>query len=168
MAMSECTSEDDFIQRCKNFGINAKKRHRAKTDTDYFTYTLESFDKAPPDFKLPKGYKKLSIRSYKLEEEYDYDGLIDHLNNPKLDKNTVSVTEIKNQTDNGPDLKTCCDDFFEYAVNKTMSKKNLSASFPADQYYRQLNQTIANNQMQINMILGMMAVLNFLNFVKFL
>ena len=158
LARDEAGDIDGFVIQCQIHGVKAELKHRQKTDKAYFTYTLTDFKNAPSDFKQSKGYREPKIRSYNLEDEYDYDGIADYI------KNNKSASKNANNGGSGscPDIQSCCTFLCDYADNKIKHRKYPSACFSSSEYYHQINQIITNNQMQINTIQIMMAVLNFL------
>lgn len=158
IARDEAGDIDDFVIKCQKYGVKAEKKHRKKTDKDYFTYTLMDYKNAPSDFKQSKGYREPKIRSYNLEDEYDYDGIVDYIQNNKSASKTVN----NNGSGSGPDLSTCCTFLCDYADNKLKHRKYPNSCFSSLEYYNQINQMITNNQMQINTIQILMAVLNVL------
>ncbi len=77
--MKRATSEEDFLHKLFENGVNAVKRYTKKYG-DYYTYELIDFSKIPPNAKLPKCPNgELKIRSYKLGTAYGPKALKEHI-----------------------------------------------------------------------------------------
>lgn len=74
--MEKAESEDDFIQKLPESGVNIEVHDskRGKKRGRYYTYELMDFSSAPEDTKLPKNAK---CRSYKLGTLYDAEAVKD-------------------------------------------------------------------------------------------
>lgn len=75
-AMEKAESEDDFIRKLPESGVNIEVHDskRGKKRGRYYTYELMDFSSAPEDTKLPKNAK---CRSYKLGTLYDAEAVKD-------------------------------------------------------------------------------------------
>lgn len=162
-ALDNCVSEDEYINMGEQYGVSIKKAFSKKKDKNYYLYELTDTSNAPSDFKQNKGYRKPKIRSYTLGPQYDFDCVQDIIENNKSSRTMEKPGTVNNDgSGSRPDISTCCDYLCDYAADKVQHRKYPSACFSSSEYYHQINQIISNNQMQINTIQIMMAVLNVL------
>lgn len=75
-AMKDCSSEETFLQKLADLGVNTVKKS-SKKHGEYFTYELVDTSKIPDDAKLPN--HQLKARSYKLGSAYGPQALKEHL-----------------------------------------------------------------------------------------
>lgn len=75
-AMSESTSEADYLERLKDNGVSATAKSSKKYG-DYYTYQLDDTSLAPEGAKLPN--RDLKLRSYNMGHSYGKDALNDYL-----------------------------------------------------------------------------------------